>query len=54
MQTPEEKSEAHAAARAEYRRTHSRSGYALGSSEYPDNREGRRALARTWRGHRDE
>lgn len=34
---------------AEYRRLHSRDGYLLGSARYPDNREGRRALARTWR-----
>lgn len=33
----------------EYRRTHSRDGYGLGSAQYPDNREGRRALARTWK-----
>jgi hypothetical protein len=33
---------------AEYRLTHSRDGYPLGSAEYPDNREGRRKLARTW------
>lgn len=32
-----------------YRKTHSREGYALGSPEYPDNREGRRALARSWK-----
>ena len=37
---------------AEYRLTHSRDGYGLGSPQYPDNREGRRKLARTWRGHR--
>lgn len=36
----------------EYRRTHARDGHVLGSTEYPDNREGRRKLARTWRGHR--
>lgn len=36
----------------EYMRTHSRDGYGLGSPQYPDNREGRRKLARTWRGHR--
>lgn len=42
--TPEEK-------QAEYRRLHARNGDGLGSPEYPDNREGRRKLARTWRGH---
>ena len=47
-----EKSEAEEISKAEYRRTHSRDGYALGSAEYPDNRQGRRALARTWRGFR--
>lgn len=36
-------------AEAEYRRTHSADGYPLGSAEYPDNRVGRRALARTWK-----
>lgn len=34
---------------AEYRATHSRDGYALGSPQYPDNRAGRRAMARTWK-----
>lgn len=33
----------------EYRRTHSLSGSMLGSPQYPDNREGRRRLARTWK-----
>ena len=32
-----------------YRQTHSRDGYPLGSLDYPDNREGRRRLARTWK-----
>lgn len=50
--TPEQKAEAEAEARAAYRRTHSADGYALGSPEYPDNREGRRALARTWKRQR--
>ena len=36
-------------AEAEYRRTHAADGYPLGSAQYPDNREGRRALARTWK-----
>lgn len=34
---------------AQYRATHSRDGYALGSAQYPDNRAGRRAMARTWK-----
>lgn len=34
----------------EYRRTHHRLGYALGSRELPDNRASRRAIARSWRG----
>jgi len=38
--------------KVEYMLTHSRDGYALGSAKYPDNREGRRKLAHTWRGHR--
>ena len=44
LPTPQEKE-------AEYRRTHAYNGDFLGSAEYPDNREGRRKLARTWRGH---
>lgn len=44
-----EKAATEAAALAEYRRTHSADGYPLGSPEYPNNREGRRALARTWK-----
>ena len=32
-----------------YRETHSSEGYPLGSPEYPDNREGRRRLARSWK-----
>lgn len=32
-----------------YRETHSRDGYGLGSEAYPDNREGRRALKRSWK-----
>ncbi len=32
-----------------YRATHSRDGYPLGSPGYPDNREGRRRLARSWK-----
>lgn len=38
--------------RMEYERTHSLEGYPLGSPQYPDNREGRRALARTWKRQR--
>ena len=34
----------------EYRRTHSSDGYSLGSSRYPNNRQGRRAIQRSWRG----
>lgn len=34
---------------AEYRATHGADGYRLGSSTYPNNRAGRRAMARTWR-----
>ena len=44
LPTPQEKE-------AEYRRTHTYDGYGLGSAEYPDNREGRRKLAHTWRRH---
>ena len=52
MSSPERddaKAEAERQALAEYRRTHSRDGYALGTPDYPDNREGRRRLARTWK-----
>ena len=49
MNRPAEKRELEAEVQAEYRRTHSRDGYALGGPEYPGNREGRRALARTWK-----
>ena len=47
--TPEQKVEAERQAQAEYRKTHSRDGYALGSENYPNNREGRRRLARSWK-----
>ena len=46
------KSAAEEAAIADFRRTHSADGYPLGSVPYPDNREGRRALARTWKRQR--
>ena len=36
-------------AQAAYRRTHSPDGHSLGSAKYPNNREGRRALARSWK-----
>jgi len=49
MTAPAEKAEYERERQAEYRRTHSREGSMLGSREYPDNREGRRALARTWK-----
>lgn len=32
-----------------YRATHARDGQMLGSPAYPDNRAGRRALARSWK-----
>lgn len=38
------------AANPQYRATHDPDGHMLGSRKYPNNREGRRALARTWRG----
>lgn len=38
-----------AKAKRRYRETHSAEGYPLGSPEYPDNREGRRRLARSWK-----
>jgi len=47
----QEDSDSPALKEAEYRRLHARNGDALGSAEYPDNREGRRKLARTWRRH---
>jgi hypothetical protein len=43
------KAEAEHKALEKYRRTHSADGYPLGSAEYPNNRQGRRALARTWK-----
>jgi hypothetical protein len=46
---PDPKAEAERDALERYRATHSADGYALGSPEYPDNRQGRRALARTWK-----
>ena len=49
MSEPDPKSEAEREAIEEYRRTHGSDGYALGSWRYPDNREGRRALARSWK-----
>ena len=33
-----------------YRRTHGSDGYGLGSWKYPNNRQGRRAMARSWHG----
>ena len=49
MSVPDPKEEAERQAREEYRRTHSANGHTLGSPAYPDNRQGRRALARTWK-----
>ncbi|NUO96771.1 MAG: hypothetical protein HOW59_02450 [Nonomuraea sp.] len=53
MSVDDEKTTALREEQRRYRETHSRDGYPLGSPEYPDNRAGRRRLARTWRGHRD-
>lgn len=53
-QVREAKRAGYAEAMAEYRKTHARDGCALGSPQYPNNRAGRRALARTWRGHRHD
>jgi len=49
MSVDDPKAEAERKALEEYRRTHSVDGRALGSPAYPDNRQGRRALARTWK-----
>lgn len=49
MSVEHPKDRAEREAREEYRRTHSADGYALGSGQYPNNRQGRRALARTWK-----
>ena len=49
MTAPDPKAEAERKAIEEYRRTHSADGHPLGSAAYPNNREGRRALARTWK-----
>jgi hypothetical protein len=49
MGTPEEKREYQDQARRRYRQTHGADGHALGSAAYPNNREGRRALAKSWR-----
>lgn len=37
---------------ADYRRAYARDGTGLGTREYPNNREGRRKLARSWRGYK--
>lgn len=50
--TDAEKQAAREDAERKYRETHDRWGHALGTPELPNNREGRRRMARSWRGVR--